>query len=176
MSLLNLNDNQKTNLRDLLNSGDYSGAYRYLRDVALGQLENGAIDGDLSLSESVELAELANYLNVAAHINSDDGSLISEFVRGSAKWQGDVKGVDTSGDWFQNASDGLAQDIVNDFIDGSIDHLSDVVHLDSNSAANELELGRADRWPGTLGDQLFLGDDFVQVEGHSPQDYAIAPD
>ena len=103
-----LTPKQLENFNNLVYSGDYPGAYNYLADIV--RSTPGADP------------RVANWLETAAHINANDGSPYSEFVRAATQEAGHDIGNPISDQAFQDASDRLAETV--------FDALAD---LDSNN-------------------------------------------
>lgn len=160
--ILNLDSSQRTTLQNYSNAGNHADAYRYLRDLAQNQARSS------DAATAAELNQMANWFNAAGKINANDGSIVSDLVRGATMWQGNVNGIDANEAWFQNGSDILAQSVVQDVLAGEVGSLADIISADVMTAVQDMQLGEADRWAGTLGDQfdppLGLGEDFVQVQ------------
>lgn len=91
-----INQEQKDQLQQYLNSGSYPDAYNLIRDI---------IEADPNGNESA-----AAWFNNAAHINADDGSYVSEYTRTATIWAGAENGVLLSEGDFNEASNRLAQD------------------------------------------------------------------
>lgn len=86
---VNFTAEQIAMLQGLQQSGNYPDAYRAIRDVVTNQMENtppGPAKEDMNV--------LRNWLDTAAHINSNDKSFFSELVRASthipACWRGSI--------------------------------------------------------------------------------------
>ncbi|MGS7842664.1 calcium-binding protein [Stenotrophomonas forensis] len=160
--ILNLDSSQRTTLQNYSNSGQHAEAYRYLRDLAASQARTS------DAATAAELNRMSNWFDSAGKINANDGSLVSDLVRGATMWQGTVNGLNANEAWFQQGSDLLANTVVNDVLGGHVQSLGDIIGKDVMTAVQDMQLGEADRWAGTLGDQfdppLGLGEDFVQVQ------------
>ncbi|WP_179197297.1 calcium-binding protein [Stenotrophomonas rhizophila] len=160
--ILNLDESQRTTLQNYSNAGNHVDAYRYLRDLAQNQARSS------DAATAAELNQMANWFNAAGKINANDGSIVSDLVRGATMWQGNVQGLNANEAWFQAGSNELAQTVVKDVLAGEVGSLNDIIGADVMTAVKNMELGEADRWAGTLGDQfdppLGLGEDFVQVQ------------
>jgi hypothetical protein len=97
---------------------------------------------------------MAAWFDDAMHINANDGSAVSEFVRGATIWQGEASGLPADDAWFQAGSDSLASSVVNDVLGGRVNSLTDIIGTDVSAAVVDLHLENPDRWAGTIGDWL----------------------
>jgi hypothetical protein len=70
-----LNKNQIDVLNGYLDSGNYPAAYRYLRDIAYSLALNAHAIGNYASAS--ELLKMANWLDYAASINANVGSLVA---------------------------------------------------------------------------------------------------
>lgn len=161
--IVQIDASQAAQLNGYLQSGSYADAYRYLRDVSLAQATTS------DAAQASELLKMANWFDAAASINSNDGSFVSDMVRGATIWQGTVSGLDANEAWFQAGSDALATTVVNDVLAGRVSSLDDIIGADVMTAVDNMQLGEPDAWAGTLGDMLpppfGLGEDFVSIDG-----------
>lgn len=170
-NLLNLDGGQLHDLSQLLYSGSYPDAYRYLRDIA-----DSSIRGEVNPGRVQELEVLRNWLDSAAKINADDGSSVSEFVRGATQAAGEIHGQHISDDQFQNASDYLADSVLRGVLKNmGVRSTGDIIRADVAVAVDGLNLPPWG-WAGTLGDVLpiifgGLGKDFQQVSGDGSADW-----
>ena len=90
-----LNSNQVNELQNYFNTNQYADAYNYLRDIVIAQ-------GNFANSQ--DLGALATWFDTAAHINANDGSFQSEFVRGSTEAIATSQGITITDQQFQKAS------------------------------------------------------------------------
>jgi hypothetical protein len=132
-----LTQEQKATLQTYLDSQDYPGGYRYLKAVV-----EMTTDHD---------PRVANWLEDAAKINRNDGSLISEFVRGATLEAGADAGTPITLAEFQDASNQLAQHLLTKMVTrGEILPLDEIISEDVSAAVNQLGLG-IHGWAGTFG-------------------------
>jgi len=118
-----LNSNQVTELQNFLQNAQYADGYNYLRDIV-----NQKIPTESDFAKSQDLTALSAWFDTAAHINANDGSLQSEFVRGSTESVAASQGVTITDQQFQTASDTLAIKLLSDAIQyGSIGTAQEVV-------------------------------------------------
>lgn len=170
-NLLNLNGDQFQKLNQLLQTESYPQAYRYLRDIT-----DASIRSEVNPVRVQELEVLKNWLDSAASINADDGSSVSEFVRGATQAAGELQGRHISDDLFQKASDDLAYSVLKDVLQNmGVRSAGDIIRADVTAAVEGLNLPPWG-WAGTLGDILpivfgGLGKDFQQVSGKSTADW-----
>ena len=128
----------------LKNQPNYPEAYRYLRDIVITHEGNSS---------------LARWLDVASHVNANDGSAISDFVRNATYQSGINNGIPIGSSQFQKASDALAAEIISKIVvgnpqfgfgPGQIPSIGHIVNEDVRTIVKELNLP-AHGWAGTLG-------------------------
>jgi hypothetical protein len=97
---------------------------------------------------------LSAWFNAAAHINANDGSFTSEFVRGTTEAVMRSQGAPVTDTQFQTSSNALATTLLNKIIhDQSIDTAQAVVNLDIKNAGDTLNMP-AWGWAGAITDFL----------------------
>ena len=100
---ITISTNQAATLQAFINSGNYAAGYLEVKEI-VDQARASTTD----TSQQVQLEILSNWLTNAASINSDDGSVKSEFVREATSSIATQVGNPISAVDFQNASDNLA--------------------------------------------------------------------
>jgi hypothetical protein len=155
---VNLNANQANTLRGFLGAHHYADGYRYLRDVVNQQIQNEVANHPIPNADdwarTNDLMALSAWFNAAAHINANDGSLVSEFVRGTTEGVMVYQGASITDAQFQDASDRLGDKLLGMIIDNnSIDTAQNVVNLDIQNAEKELNMP-AWGWAGAIMDFL----------------------
>jgi Ca2+-binding RTX toxin-like protein len=134
---------QRAALEDLRDAGDYPGAYRYMRDIVANDPQGNP--------------DLVKWLDTAAHINSDDGTVFAEFVRDSTLAASDMTGNSLTREQFQEGSDMLARSVIDAALDARggarIPRLDMILAMDVAAAVNSLGLP-VYGWAGTLGAPL----------------------
>lgn len=123
---VNLNASQVATLQGFLQNAQYANGYQYLRDVVGPQI---ATTGDFAQSKDMDA--LTAWFDAAAHINANDGSIVSELVRGATESVCASQGVTVNDAQFQTASNTLAITLITKIIqDGSIPSAQQVVDMD----------------------------------------------
>ncbi|QDL56146.1 calcium-binding protein [Rhodoferax aquaticus] len=173
---VNLSHIQLTDLASMRIDGRYVEAYEYMRDIVHDKRIQTTDTG-----RSYDLLKLENWLDRAASINGNDGSLSSEFVRGATEGIRERLGNPLSDAEFQAASDALADKVLTDVIDGlGIPSAKDIIERDVAQAVGKPSDGGLGLpgwgWAGTLGDflppPLGLGGNYQSIDGVSVRDYA----
>lgn len=161
---VNLNSNQVNELQNFLQNGQFADGYNYLRDVV-----NQQIPGEIDFARSQDLTALSAWFDAAAHINADDGSFVSEFVRGSTEAVMRSEGSPVTDTQFQDASNQLAEKLLTRIIQNeSISTAQEVVDLDRQNAVDTLNMPPWG-WAGSIWD--FMPPEF----GGLGQDVASVP-
>lgn len=133
---VNLNSDQVNALQDYLQTAQYADGYNYLRDVINRQIP---FEGDPAKSQ--DLTALSAWFDAAAHINSNDGSVVSELVRGATESVIASQGSTITDKQFQDASDTLAITLLTKIIqDTSIGTAQAVVNLDIQNGVDSLNM------------------------------------
>ncbi|HUW25981.1 MAG TPA: hypothetical protein VMW07_05590 [Gallionella sp.] len=131
-----LNGDQINELNNFIQAGQFADGYNYLRDIV-----NQKIPAEGDFAKSQDLTVLAAWFDTAAHINANDGSFVSEFVRGSTEYVNRTQGVPITDQQFQNSSDTLAILLLNQIAQsGSIGTAQEVVSLDIRIAVDTLHM------------------------------------
>ena len=113
---VSLNSNQVIELQNFLQNAQYADGYNYLRGIV-----NQKIPAEGDPAKSQDLAALSAWFDAAAHINANDGSFKSEFVRGSTEAVARSQGAAITDQQFQTASDTLPITLLTQIIqNGSI--------------------------------------------------------
>ena len=134
-SLVPLTLQQINQLKAYEGAGQYGDAYKYLRDI-----ENPTNGSAVGVPNS---GTLSSWLDKAASINTNDGSFVSNAVRGATKGYGEYNGSPISDQKFQDASNRLAKDVFKDVYDrGGIPPLNDIIKKDVQTAVEQLGLKR----------------------------------
>ncbi len=155
---VNLNLNQKNALQGFIDSSHYADGYRYLRDVVNQQIQSEVLNHPIPTADdrarSNDLMALAAWFDAAAHINADDGSFVSEFVRGTTEGVMVYQGAPVTDTQFQTSSDTLAITLMNQFIqNSSIGTAQQVVNADIQNAVDTLNMPPW-AWAGAITDFL----------------------
>jgi Arc/MetJ-type ribon-helix-helix transcriptional regulator len=108
---INLSQNQVVDLSILRQQDRYAEAYEYMRNAVQEQRLQ-----QTDTARSYELLKLETWLDRAASINGNDGSDVSEFVRGATAGVRERLGNPLSDAEFQRVSDKLADDILDKVI------------------------------------------------------------
>jgi len=133
---ISMTQSQVSEFTNFVESGDYPGAYNYLAEIV-----NNTPDGD---------PRVANWLETAAHINADDGSFYSEFVRAATQEAGEDMNRPISDVRFQEVSNDLALDIFTDVSkNNEIPDIDTIIEKDVSTAVEDLRLN-PEGWAGTL--------------------------
>jgi len=171
-TIFKLTNEQIAQLKLHKDSGLYAEGYQYLNSLVRSQLastQNSQIKSELKI--------LSNWLENAAHINANDGSFKSEFVRTVIK--SEMKSLNNeilTESYFQEVSDGLAKSILGNIIDNKGMLTAEfIIDQDVKIAVQMFHLP-AWAWAGTLGDMLpvvmgGLGNDFMSVSGENSSAY-----
>ena len=133
---ISLNQAQLNSFNNLVNAGDYPAAYNYLAGIA----------------ENTPGADprVTNWLKFAAHINANDGSPHSAFVRAATQKAAEDMGKPITDKRFQEVSDGLAKRVFERVsTDSSIPNIDIIIDADVNAAVTDLQLN-PQGWAGTL--------------------------
>jgi Ca2+-binding RTX toxin-like protein len=145
--------------------GSLPAGYLYVRSIVLDQIASGDTNPDL--------ATMANWLQSAASINANDGSGVSEFVRGATEGFGTLIGKPVSDAKFQTVSDDLALRVLSRIAgDGYMTSALSTINTDVGTAVaafNFPDFG----WAGALGDFVptwagGLGVHAVSISGTNP--------
>lgn len=171
--LVPITKEQEAKLAELRDTGQFADGYRYIRDIVhearvayTGNIPPTAVY--LFKDEHArELIKLETWISDVVGINASDGSVFSEFVRGSTKVASLLQGRPLSEETFQQASDALATAVINDVIKyGGVQSAADVVNTDVSQALENLGLPPAG-WAGVIGDifppPFGFGENYVQV-------------
>ncbi len=137
-----LNQEQKDRLDFLMQSNRYPDAYRYAQDIV--NLNGGD-------------ARTANWLEIAADINEGDPyDYHSNFVRSATIEAAKDHGMVLTDQQFQSASDHLAREVINGFINsGTIKHIDNIISQDVKTVVSELGL-TPEGWAGTMSGDWHL--------------------
>src|SRR5438445_13660748 len=111
-AILQLTTIQYQQLQQYRDIGQYADAYSFMKDIVQDWAPSAQTD-----QQALEYQALANWLDRAASINSNDGSWSSEFVRGATESIGSALGRPITEEQFQDASDALARDVINNVLD-----------------------------------------------------------
>ena len=124
-------DAQKLSLQSLVDAKNYPAAYRFV--------------SDLSDDEKV-----ANWLDTAAHINANDNTFYSNFVRSATMEASLDSDKSVNAEQFQNASDQLAEGVLRGMISsGGIYDLDTIISKDVKSVVMDIGLN-PEGWAGTF--------------------------
>lgn len=165
MSVINLSESQLAEVQRLRDTGKFPAMYLYLKSIVD---QEKAATSDLQLKEDFTIA--ANWLKTASQINSNDGSMFNEMVRGSMAFAAATNGRPLTDADFQKASDQLAIDVATHIIKKrGFPEVNEIIQADVQSAVHNLKL-KDWNWAGTIADLLpikafGLGRDFVQIPG-----------
>ena len=159
---VNLNSAQVIELQNFLQNAQYAAGYNYLRDVVNQKIPTA---GDFTQSQ--DLAALEAWFDAAGHINANDGSFVSEYVRGSTEFVTRSQGVTVTDPQFQDSSNQLARTLLTQIIqNGSIPSAQEVVNQDIQNAVDTLNMPPWG-WAGAVTDFLpspfGLGQDVASV-------------
>jgi len=162
MSNTKLSAAQLEEVRVFHENKEYPEMYGALHRFMLAELEGEA---DPELRE--DLAIKANWLAAAKSINANDGSYVSNFVRGATIRAIDIQGEASKEQEFNRASNALAASVgASVLATSAVSSAAVIIEGDVSSAVVDLKL-QPWNWAGTLGDVLpipiGLGEDFVQV-------------
>jgi hypothetical protein len=159
---IELSQNDKNVIGGFINSGNYSDGYLYLK----GLVDAGiAIEGDPA--ERRRLEQLSYWLGNAASINSGQG-FMSDYVRMSTLSIAQQLGSPITMSYFQDASDRMAKEILEDATTkGAVPDIDNVIGRDLKVMSEIFGLPSW-AWAGTLADQWFLswggfGQDFSAI-------------
>ncbi|MBL8382203.1 MAG: hypothetical protein JNM90_03945, partial [Burkholderiales bacterium] len=139
-------------LQILRQQGAFSAAYNLLAEAARQYADNpGLADGAEDAARYT-----ARWLDYAAHINADDGSFWSNFVRSATIDAAAARNIILTSEEFQAASDALADAVLGRVIGlGAIPNHKEIIDQDVQNAVERLSLEPKD-WAGTLGATWFL--------------------
>jgi len=159
--LFTLTTGQRAALTAYRDAGQYPGAYNYLKGLVRDQMTTA------DAATKRDLESTATWLDRAAAINANDGSFGSEFVRGATREASNINGRPISEQRFQEVSDGLARDVIENVLDkNGMPKSGEIIGLDVKSAIEKLGL-KPWQWAGTLGDILpppfGLGKDYKEM-------------
>lgn len=101
---IQLTPDQVTTIQNLLNQGNYPAAYTNLAEIVRNT--PGADQ------------RLANWFDAASHINANDGSYISDYVRVATVVAAAAEGQTLTAEQFQNASNLLADTVIGGIANG----------------------------------------------------------
>ncbi|ANY85726.1 Microbial serine proteinase precursor [Pseudomonas putida] len=169
MSAINLSASQLAEVQRLRDMGNFPAMYLYLKSI-VDQAK--AATSDLQLKQDFTIA--ANWLKTASQINSNDGSMLNEMVRGSMAFAAATNGRPLTDADFQKASDQLAIDVAAHIIkERGFPEVNQIIQADVQSAVHSLKL-KDWNWAGTIADLLpikafGLGRDFVQIPGEGTE-------
>jgi|GEM_PF-4960638 len=134
---IQLTQTQIDTLNNLRSQGNYPGAYSYLANI-------------VSNTPGAD-PRLVTWLEDASHINANDGSFISDYVRNATAIAAAKEGQTLTPEQFQNASDQLAEGIIDGILGGGqVKDLDDMMREDVKSVVENLGLN-PDGWAGTAG-------------------------
>ncbi|EIK68431.1 putative type I secretion target [Pseudomonas synxantha BG33R] len=170
--LVSYTQEQKDALLQFNTTEQYADGYRYIRDIVHEARVAYAGDGPPTFiylfgdEKSRELIKLEAWISDVVGINASDGSIFSEFVRGSTSMAGALAGHRISEAEFQIASNKLAQMVILDSVEaGGMPSAKDVVATDVGQALENLGLPES-AWAGVIGDifppPLGFGDNYVK--------------
>jgi len=135
---------------------------------------NQKIPAESDFAKSQDLTALAAWFDAAAHINANDGSFVSEFVRGSTEYVNRTQGAPITDQQFQDSSDTLARRLLNEIAQsGSIGTAQEVVNEDIQNAVDTLHMPPWG-WPGAVFD-IFPPDMLGTGLGGLGKDVASVP-
>ncbi|MDK2127051.1 calcium-binding protein, partial [Parachitinimonas caeni] len=141
--------------------GNYGKAYIYIRDL-LGE----AYKNDGSSKASFYKNSLYNrytWFWVAAQTNSQDGGLVDTELRAVSQGLANQNGKSFSDLIYNKASNDLAAVLFERIITfGEIPSIEWIVKADADNFAQGFGL-KSWQWPGTMGDSLVLGGDWVSI-------------
>jgi hypothetical protein len=130
-----LSNEQRAVIQSYLNQGDYASGYRYVADIV-----GGDASGD---------PRTANWLEIAAEVNSDDGGFRSDFVHYATYEALRDQGLPVSPDNFKRASDDLAIKVLEAMVNkGYVADIDTIITTDVAVAVSQLGL-TPDGWAGT---------------------------
>lgn len=120
----------------------YYAAYQYVHDALVAAVADGAT--------GIDPGTIA-WFAVAAQINADSGSFMSNYVRDYTQIAGIIEGVSITDAAFQDASDYLAHTILNDILsnNGAIPESQTLINYDIANTVNRLHLQNED-YAGTV--------------------------
>ncbi|HIE0996144.1 TPA: calcium-binding protein [Pseudomonas aeruginosa] len=170
--LVSYTQEHKDRLLELNASGQFADGYRYIRDIV--HEARVAYAGDapplfvylFGDAKARELIKLESWITDVVGINASDGSVFSEFVRGSTRFASLLEGHAISEQDFQIASDKLATLVILDSVEaGGMPGAGDVVATDVSQALENLGLPQS-AWAGVIGDvfppPLGFGENYVK--------------
>lgn len=156
--LVSYTQEQKDALLQFNTTEQYADGYRYIRDIVHEARIAYAGDGPPTFiylfgdEKARELIKLEAWISDVVGINASDGSIFSEFVRGSTSMAGALAGHRISEAEFQVASNKLAQMVILDSVEaGGMPSAKDVVATDVGQALENLGLPES-AWAGVIGD------------------------
>ncbi|ARP95723.1 hypothetical protein [Bordetella genomosp. 13] len=153
---------------------NYVAAYGYIRNVIEAGLES-----QLDAANRENLESLATWYNIAWHVNQNDGSFWSEYVRGATQRVAEIHGSTLSETAFNAASNRLAGTLLSEIVrTGTLLSPEDTVRADAQNMQQEFGVPPW-TWPGTFFDWVpsgmgGLGGDYVGFRGESLADYLHA--
>ena len=151
---------QKDKLLQIDASGQFADGYRYIRDIVHDTRVAYAGNASPLLvyffgdAKARELIKLETWITDVVGINAGDGSLFSEFVRGSTRFSTQLKGNPVTEGQFQVASDKLASLVIHDSVKaGGMPDAGGVIATDVSQALANVGLPSS-LWAGVIGDVL----------------------
>lgn len=170
--LVSYTQEQKDALLELNATEQYADGYRYIRDIVHEARVAYAGDAPPTFiylfgdEKARELIKLEAWITDVVGINASDGSVFSEFVRGSTSMAGALAGHQISEADFQVASNKLATMVILDSVEaGGMPGAKDVVATDVSQALENLGLPES-AWAGVIGDifppPLGFGENYVK--------------